>query len=122
MRIDVSVLTEVTGSRIAETFPGYSSRNLSSRDQQWYTHVASWPFRTCCDVATGPTRLVAARSRATRVSSRVSISSRLPTAYRATDWTRSGSNLAESSSFATARAMLMPSGMPGGARAPPENA
>lgn len=52
----------------------------------------------------------------------MSINSRLATAYRATDWTSSGSNLAESSSFATVRAMLIPSDIPGGARTPPENA
>ena len=60
--------------------------------------------------------------RLTRPFNLVSISSRLDTAYRATDCTSSGSNFAESSSFATARAMLTPSEIPGGAREPPENA
>lgn len=50
------------------------------------------------------------------------IISRLDKAFFATDFTSKGSNLAESSSLATVRARLIPSGYPGGARTPPENA
>ena len=58
----------------------------------------------------------------TRLSALVRSSSKLDTAYRVTDCTSKGSNFAESSSFATARAMFTPSDMPGGVLVPPENA
>lgn len=51
-----------TGCRIEMTFSGYSSRRLSRRDHEWYTHVASDAFNTCGGDATGPRRLVAVRS------------------------------------------------------------
>lgn len=50
---------------MATTLSGYSSRSLSRRDHVWYTHVARDPLMICCAVTIGPTRLVAARSRAT---------------------------------------------------------
>ena len=45
------------------TGSGYSSCNLSSRDQQCHRQVASCPLITCCAVAVGPDKLTAARSR-----------------------------------------------------------
>lgn len=44
---------------------------------------------------------------------------RLETTYFATDLTSNGSNFAESNSFATVRAILMPSVIPGGDLFPP---
>jgi hypothetical protein len=58
----------------------------------------------------------------TRPSARDSSISRLVPTFLATALINKGSNRAESSSFATVRAIFTPSFIPGGLRAPPENA
>lgn len=61
-------------------------------------------------------------NRPTRLSARLTKLSKLVAACFATAFTNKGSNLAESSSFATVRAILIPSVWPGGPRAPFTNA